>query len=1121
MKTEDYFKNNQMAIDIFNAKYAFDKENGEKENVLEVFTRVARNLAVYESEPEKWEKIWIDDMMEGWYRPGGSILSGVGSKSVISLANCFSADTQFITERGTKCFSDFKDGDKVKVLTRYGSYKQGTIRKHGEQEIVFLTLRQNSIKKTIKTTADHLWFTGSNFVEKETRYLIARPDEKADSIPVVRKRLIPEITDEDFLNNSPKKNPRRDVWFVDKIEFTGKTEMVWCINEPETNSFVLEDGILTHNCTTIPLSEDSIQGINKCVSDMMLCAAKRQGLGVDVSVLRPKGAKVNNAANESTGAIPWMDYLQSMGNYVGQAGRRPAVLLSIKCNHPDVIEFIKSKTDLNLIQNANISVQITDAFMEAVIEDNDWELYFETKHEIISKIVRAKDIFSLISESAHVSAEPGVQFIDLMRKGSMIHQIYLAIGDKRFCVVSTNACCFVETTNVLTVDGMMKISEIRKKIEKGEDVLVYSFNIHTGKNEIKPVIDCFPRNNGEPVQTISIELENGKSIECTPDHKFMTQHGWVKATDLEELYDELSGVDDNETIKIKNKTKNKKKQVTWNITVADNHNYYVEGVLVKNSEKPLAPYGICLLGSINMGMFPNNPMDYGPILYQKTQNLIRLLDNAIQYEIDNDRYGVPEQRDLAKLTREVGMGITNLHQWFLNADIQYDSKEAIKASSEFMEYYAMFAFQASQELAEEKGPAGAYELGITAKDLMGSSFFNNVIHSLELENNLDEVKPLRNLALLSIAPTGSVSMTFPEGCISSGLEPIFAPAYWRKTRAISKNDWEYYFVMPSGVKSYLMTKIPSDSEDYSFLESLPESIKDDSGDHGKKAMKILKTYLGEGFFKAAHEIDPFMKLEMMAGMYKFIDAAASVTYNLPEDCTVETIESLYMKAWEQGVRAVSVYREGSREGILVFTPPDQQKEKRVTYCNERPNTIQFNCAPKRPKDVSCDIHHAKVMGKDWIVLVGIHEGFPYEIFAGEANKEEMYVPQSAKQGILRKDGRKYSLIVPIKKSDVEYKDIANLFMNERYRSTTRLISLALRHGVRPAFIIDQLKKADEGITEFSSVVTRVLGKYMKALEFEYLNKKDGDSCPFCGSTDWIYQGSCKVCAVCSKGSKCD
>ena len=960
MKTEDYFKNNQMAVDIFNAKYAFEKENGEKENVLEVFTRVARNLAVYESEPEKWEKIWIDDMMEGWYRPGGSILSGVGSKSVISLANC----------------------------------------------------------------------------------------------------------------------------------------------------------------TTIPLSEDSIQGINKCVSDMMLCAAKRQGLGVDVSVLRPKGAKVNNAANESTGAIPWMDYLQSMGNYVGQAGRRPAVLLSIKCNHPDVIEFIKSKTDLNLIQNANISVQITDAFMEAVIEDNEWELHFETKHEIISKIVRAKDIFSLISESAHVSAEPGVQFIDLMRKGSMIHQIYLAIGDKRFCVVSTNACCFVEETKVHTINGMTKISEIRKKLEKGEAVLVYSFNIHTGKNEIKPVIDCFPRNNGEPVQTISIELENGKSIECTPDHKFMTQHGWIKATDLEESYDELSGVDDNETIKIKNKTKNKKKQVTWNITVADNHNYYVESVLVKNSEKPLAPYGICLLGSINMGMFPNNPMDYGPILYQKTQNLIRLLDNAIQYEIDNDRYGVPEQRDLAKLTREVGMGITNLHQWFLNADIQYDSKEAIKASSEFMEYYAKFAFQASQELAEEKGPAGAYELGITAKDLMGSSFFSNIIHSLELENDLDEVLPLRNLALMSIAPTGSLSMTFPEGCISSGLEPVFAPAYWRKTRAVSKNDWEYYFVMPTGVKTYLMQKVKN-SEEYVFLENLPEAVKDDTGEIGKHAMKILKTYLGEGFFKAAHEIDPFMKLEMMAGMYRFIDAAASVTYNLPEDCTVETIESLYMKAWEQGVRAVSVYREGSREGILVFTPPDQQKEKRVTYCDERPSTIQFNCAPKRPKDVSCDIHHAKVMGKDWIVLVGIHEGFPYEIFAGEANKEEMYVPQSAKQGILRKDGRKYSLIVPIKKSDVEYKDIANLFMNERYRSTTRLISLALRHGVRPAFIIDQLKKADEGITEFSSVVTRVLGKYMKALEFEYLNKKDGDSCPFCGSTEWIYQGSCKICAACSKGSKCD
>lgn len=378
MNTEDYFKNNQMAIDIFNAKYAFDKENGEKENVLEVFTRVARNLAVYESEPEKWEKIWIDDMMEGWYRPGGSILSGVGSKSVISLANC----------------------------------------------------------------------------------------------------------------------------------------------------------------TTIPLSEDSIQGINKCVSDMMLCAAKRQGLGVDVSVLRPKGAKVNNAANESTGAIPWMDYLQSMGNYVGQAGRRPAVLLSIKCNHPDVVEFIKSKTDLNLIQNANISVQITDAFMEAVIEDNEWELHFETKHEIISKIVKAKDIFELISESAHVSAEPGVQFIDLMRKGSMIHQIYLATGDERFCVVSTNACVAGNSFVHVRINGSPQVMLVKDVVSlfKNESKLIeiFSFDHETG-------MDCWSqitfagltRKNAE-----LIEIEDDKTgfkITCTPDHKIFTlNRGYVRADQLNE-----------------------------------------------------------------------------------------------------------------------------------------------------------------------------------------------------------------------------------------------------------------------------------------------------------------------------------------------------------------------------------------------------------------------------------------------------------------------------------------------------------------------------------------------------------------------------------------------------------
>lgn len=822
MKTEEYFKNNIMALDVFNAKYAHPKQSGELEDVSEVFRRVCEILG--KDEHTIIRNTWYDDMMDGWYRPGGSIISGVGSPEVVSLANC----------------------------------------------------------------------------------------------------------------------------------------------------------------TTIPLLGDSIKDIMKCMSDTMHCAAKRQGLGVEMSPLRPAKAKVNNAAIESTGTVPWMSFLNSMGQYVGQKGRLPAILLSLNVSHPDIEAFCTSKSDLDSIKNANISVQITDDFMVAVANDADWNLEFETRHEKISKTVKAKDLFTLISKQARDHAEPGVQFIDAARAGSIIHQIYLATGDERFKIVSTNAC----------------------------------------------------------------------------------------------------------------------------------------------SEKFLAAYGCCMLGSLNMGMFPISEKEYKPLLQEKVFNLVRMIDNAITYEIEEKRYGVIEQKEIMELTREIGLGFTNLHQWFINASVQYDSDEAINMIDTFMKWYAYYAFAASQALAIEKGPAKAYEeLNFTNQDLMGSSFFRNIVDEF-YEGNPKLVGPLRNLALMSIAPTGSLSLIFPRACISSGAEPCM-PAHWRKTRAMSKGEYEWYFILPGFIKDELLENINNvmgadATEDLAFIMNVGEATPDNGGELGIEVLRIIEEYLGKGTFKPAHDIDPLQKVKMMSRIYQWVDAAVSTTYNVPERTTAEEIEEIYMEAWLQGVRAVSVYREGSREGILVFDPPQSKDVKKTSYCEQRPEDIVFTCAPKRKMDMPCEIHHCKVQGKSWIALVGMHNNYPYEVFAGECH-EDMYVPQTVKDGILRKAGAKYSLIVPIRRSEVEYKDVASVFMNANYRALTRMISLSLRHGVRPAFITDQLKKADEGLTEFSSVVSRVLNKYMNKLDYDFLNKKskEGEACQFCGSTDWTHVGGCLICANCQRGSRCD
>jgi ribonucleoside-diphosphate reductase alpha chain len=154
------------------------------------------------------------------------------------------------------------------------------------------------------------------------------------------------------------------------------------------------------------------------------------------------------------------------------------------------------------------------------------------------------------------------------------------------------------------------------------------------------------------------------------------------------------------------------------------------------------------------------------------------------------------------------------------------------------------------------------------------------------------------------------------------------------------------------------------------------------------------------------------------------------------------------------VRAVSVYREGSREGILIFEDPITHKKKydnNTSICIERPENIEYHCAPKRPSELDCEIHHTTVKGEKWLVILGLLENKPYELFAGE--QEDLYLPKSVKEGVIKKNGGgKYSLLVKIKKNEVEYKNIADILMSSEQKALTRMISISLRHGVPVEFI---------------------------------------------------------------------
>lgn len=192
--------------------------------------------------------------------------------------------------------------------------------------------------------------------------------------------------------------------------------------------------ITLSNCYVIPAPEDSIESIFDCAAKLARTYSYGGGCGIDVSKLRPKDAKVNNAANSTSGTTSFMDFFSYVTGLIGQAGRRGALMISIDCTHPDLEEFINLKSNLDLCTKANISVRVSDEFMRAVQSNGNWKLYFDTEHEHIEKVVKAKDVFMLLAKRNWEMAEPGILYWDRIEEYNMLN------SDRNFSFAGVNPC---------------------------------------------------------------------------------------------------------------------------------------------------------------------------------------------------------------------------------------------------------------------------------------------------------------------------------------------------------------------------------------------------------------------------------------------------------------------------------------------------------------------------------------------------------------------------------------------------------------------------------------------------------------------------------------------------------
>jgi len=461
----------------------------------------------------------------------------------------------------------------------------------------------------------------------------------------------------------------------------------------------------------------------------------------------------------------------------------------------------------------------------------------------------------------------------------------------------------------------------------------------------------------------------------------------------------------------------------------------------------------CNLTSLVLPSFwENGKLDFLN-LGEVIRETVRGLDNII----DLNSIGEKEIDLSTREERRIGLGTTGIGELLILAGFKYSSEEGRAFTENILEFIRDEAYRASIELAKERGPFPAFK----AEEYCKSAFIQTLPADI-----VADIKQfgIRNVTILTQAPVGSTGtmIGFAQGC-----EPYFAMAFNRNSKVGSFLDGSPAF------REWMKEK----DLDYSKFDYSLE--------------KMRQTVEVPDYFEEAHTISWLDHLKMQALFSRYVDSSVSKTVNLPNTATIEEIEELFIKAYQMGIKSVTIYRDGSKQQIL--------EHIKSTVVEK----IQ------RPLELECDIHHITVRGEKWIVLVGLKEAKPYEVFASQEDSFEL--SKNCKTGKIVKEGKG---IFHLYTENLILKDISSRLLSDEHRSLTRLLSLSIRNNVSLVDIIDQLEKAEGNIVDFSKAIIRVLKKYIS--EEELLK---GRTCPKCGSCNMVINSGCPQCLDCNY-SKC-
>lgn len=497
-------------------------------------------------------------------------------------------------------------------------------------------------------------------------------------------------------------------------------------------------------------------------------------------------------------------------------------------------------------------------------------------------------------------------------------------------------------------------------------------------------------------------------------------------------------------------------------------------------EQPLIPNASCNLGSLNLTSFVNNRFKEDSTfdtnaLKKAVLCMVIMLDRML----DINYYPLIEQKEVVQAKRQIGLGITGLGDMLAMLGIKYSSQEGRNLMATLMKEIRETAYKTNVTLAQVLGPFPEWHTynEETKRKFVSGSYITTLPEDLKADIlNYG----LRCSRLISIAPTGTMSLLLNN--VSSGAEPIFLLEYDRKVKKSSEEQ------VVETVRTYSWEKYKELYPEVS-LENKPE------------------------FFETTDDLAVEDHLNMQAVLQKYVCTSISKTINVPKDYGYSKFKDIYINAHTLGLKGCTTYRPNNIVGSVL----SKKETEKICGDENRPLSIIPNCAPRRPKELPAEIFFTSIKGEVWTVLVGLFEGKPFELFVGNNTTEDLYLPRSCKEGIIRKHGKgKYELEVKIRNQTVVYKDLASVLMTNGQRLSTRLISTGLRHGVLPKYIVEQMKKTNGSISDFSTAVARVLSKYVDS----YVLEGEENKCPQCGELSLVFEEGCIKCANGCGFSRC-